>query len=82
MVPYRSFHICRTWRSLPVGGRGNLKSLYRMVGTIHKWVGQFFLFGGGGGGGGGGVGGGVDLSRQHVKIFILQLGKGLIEQNG
>ena len=50
-----------------------------MVGTIHKWVGQFFLFGGGGGGGGRG---GVDLSRQHVKIFILQLGKGLIEQNG
>ena len=76
MVPYRSFHICRTWRSLPGGGRGNLKSLYRMVGTIHKWVGQFFLFGKGGGRGG------VDLSRQHVKIFILQLGKGLIEQNG
>ena len=30
----------------------------------------------------GGGRGGVDLSRQHVKIFILQLGKGLIEQNG
>ena len=31
---------------------------------------------------GGGGRGGVALSRQHVKIFILQLGKGLIEQNG
>ena len=46
MVPYRSSHIFGTWRSLQRGV--DLKLSYRRVGAIHKWVGQFFYWGGGG----------------------------------